>query len=58
MLETTLATRFEPGTNVRGGVVGASWTFLLPSLELERVLCVGVPRLGELRTLARLARDV
>jgi hypothetical protein len=58
MLDATLATRFEPGTNVRGEVAGANWTFLLPSLELGRVLCVGVPRLAELRTLARLARDV
>ena len=58
MLDTTLATRFEPGTNVRGEAAGASWTFLLPSLELGRVLCVGVPRLAELRTLARLAREV
>jgi hypothetical protein len=58
MLDTTLATRFEPGTNVRGELAGASWTFLLPSLELGRVLCVGVPALAGLRTLARLAREV
>jgi hypothetical protein len=58
VLDTTLATRFEPGTNVRGEVAGANWTFLLPSLELDRALCVGAPSLGELRTLARLAREV
>ncbi len=58
MLDATLATRFEPGTNVRGEATGASWSFLLPSLELGRVLCVGVPSLATLRTLARLAREV
>lgn len=58
MLETTLATRFEPGTNVRGEVAGAHWSYLLPSLGLERVLCVGAPSLATLRTLARLAGEV
>jgi hypothetical protein len=59
MLETTLATEFEPGTNIKGGVVaGASWAFALPSLELERVVCLGPPPEATLRTLAELGRRV
>jgi len=58
MLDTTLAARFEPGTNVRGEVAGAHWSFLLQSLELGRVLCIGAPGLATLRTLARLASEV
>ena len=39
MLDMTMATRFLPGTNRRGDAAGGNWTFLLPSLELRRVLC-------------------
>jgi len=39
MLELTLATQFVPGTNLRGEVSGANWMFLLPALDLERVIC-------------------
>ena len=35
MLERTLSTQFIPGTNLRGEVAGANWSYLLPSLELE-----------------------
>jgi len=38
MLATTLATVFAPGTNIEGDVAGANWTFLLPTLELERIV--------------------
>jgi hypothetical protein len=58
MLETTLATEFVPGTNLKGKVAGANWTFLLPSLELDLILCVGVPAAAALTTLARLGRNV
>ncbi|MFL5805325.1 MAG: phosphotransferase [Roseiflexaceae bacterium] len=58
MLETTLATEFVPGTNLKGNVAGANWTFLLPSLELDLIVCVGVPPAAALTTLARLGRDV
>jgi hypothetical protein len=58
MLELTLATRFEIGTNVKGNVAGANWSFLLPSLELDQVLCIGSPSAEDLVTLARLARRV
>jgi hypothetical protein len=41
MLDTTLATEFIPSTNLKGEVAGANWSFLLPSLELERIVCFG-----------------
>jgi hypothetical protein len=58
MLETTLTTEFVPGTNLKGNVAGANWTFLLPSLELDLILCVGMPPVAALTTLARLGRVV
>src|SRR6476469_10196104 len=41
MLDTTLATEFIPSTNLKGEVAGANSPFLLPSLELERIVCFG-----------------
>ncbi len=52
------ATTFQPGSNLRGEVAGAAWTFLLPSLELGRVVVFGKPGAASLRTLAGLASDV
>jgi len=51
MLKTTLAASFVPGTNLQEGTGGANWSFLLPSLELGRVLCLGRPARATLRTL-------
>lgn len=56
MLDTTLATEFVPGTNRRGQVAGANWTFLLPSRELELVVCLGLPAAAELTTLSGLGQ--
>lgn len=58
MLETTTATTFVPGTNLKGQVAGANWSFLLPSLELRRILHVGLPSQPALTTLARLSSEV
>ena len=58
MLEITLATKFVPGTNVKGDVAGANWSYLLPNLELERVVSLGVPPAATLATLSRLGREV
>jgi hypothetical protein len=58
MLDTTLATTFVPGTNLKGEVAGANWFFLLPSLELEQILCLGTPPLTTLTALARLSHNV
>ena len=43
MLETTRATRFLPGSNVKGEVVGANWRFLLPALHHDRIVSFGRP---------------
>jgi SAM-dependent methyltransferase len=58
MLELTLATTYETGTNVKGTVPGANWIFLLPSLDLGRVVCVGPPAPSALRMVSRFARGV
>ena len=47
-----------PAMNLRGRVAGASWSYLLPSLELGRVVCVGPVSAAELATLARIGREV
>jgi hypothetical protein len=41
MLDTTLSTEFIPSTNLKGEVAGANWSFLLPSLDLDRIVCFG-----------------
>jgi SAM-dependent methyltransferase len=58
MLEMTLATNFIPGTNLKGEVAGANWLFLLPDLNLERVLCLGMPPSTTLTTLLRFSQEV
>jgi len=58
LLKLTLATDFIPGSNLRGNVAGANWTYLLPDLNLEAMLCVGAPSTAALHTLASLARSV
>ncbi len=58
LLATTLAGEYRPGSNLKGQVAGANWLFLLPSLELGTVLCLGIPSLASLRTLASFADRV
>ncbi|MBI3909979.1 MAG: phosphotransferase [Armatimonadetes bacterium] len=58
MLELTLATKFVPGTNAKARLAGASWTFLLPRLDLERIVCFGLPTPAALGTLTRLTQSV
>lgn len=58
MLETTLSTKYSPSANLKGQVAGASWLFLLPSLPLERALCIGMPSRATLTSLASLCREV
>ncbi len=58
MLELTLATQFVPGTNLRGEVSGANWAFLLPSLDLDQVICWGLPSSTTLVMLATISRQV
>lgn len=54
----TLATDFVPGSNRKGKVTGANWLFLLPNLELERVICLGAPSTSTLAMLATLSHHV
>jgi Phosphotransferase enzyme family len=62
MLDTTLTTEFIPGTNLKGEVAGANWSFLLPSLELDRIVCLGALSArgypGRLISLARLCGEL
>lgn len=58
VLDTTFSTHFAPGSNQKGDVEGANWSFLLPSLELGSVVCIGAPEAAELRTLLRIGQHV
>jgi hypothetical protein len=58
VLAHTLATEFLPASNLRGEVAGAAWRYLLPTMEHERVVCLGRPPRATLRTLAAAAREV
>jgi hypothetical protein len=58
VLERTLAIDYRPASNLKGTVTGANWTFLLPTLEIESILCLGVPPASTLATLGRIARTV
>jgi hypothetical protein len=58
VLERTAAAVLAPASNLRAPVAGAAWTYLLETLHLGRVLCLGVPAPGTLSTLARLADRV
>jgi hypothetical protein len=57
-LETTLGEEFAPGSNLKGAVEGANWCFLLPSLEIGRVVSVGAPSPSALATLSRLSNEI
>jgi hypothetical protein len=46
------------GTNLKGDAPGAAWTYLLDSLEVGRLLCIGVPSPPSRRTLERVAGEL
>lgn len=58
MLDTTLATTFIPGTNLKGKVAGANWLFLLPNLHLMRVVCMGLPQQTTLPMLSAFSQEL
>ncbi len=58
MLETTLATRFVPGSNRKNDRAGAHWIFCLDRLDLGRALCLGAPSTTTLDMVAPLADEV
>src|SRR6266542_3058153 len=47
-----------PGTNVKGKLAGGAWTFLLPELELGRVLCLGEASAADIATISRMGLEV
>ncbi|MEK7730207.1 MAG: phosphotransferase [candidate division KSB1 bacterium] len=58
MLETTLKTDFVPGTNLTDGLACAPWRFLLPSLQLENILCLEVPAIATLNVLSQHCKNL
>ncbi len=58
MLEMTLATKFEPGTNLSGDKACADWRYLLPNMNIEGVLFLGVPSVNEISVFASVCRIV
>lgn len=58
VLQRSLQSDLRPGSNVKGSAAGAAWTFLLPRLSFDHVLCWGAPSIAALETLSRLGRQV
>jgi SAM-dependent methyltransferase len=56
LLELMLNTKFEPGSNLQGDMASADWRFLLPSLELGEVLCLGAPSMEVVSALSTICR--
>jgi SAM-dependent methyltransferase len=57
-LESGFEAQSPPGTNLKGAVGAANWCFLLPSLDLGRVLSLGRPSWASLFTLSKLAAEL
>lgn len=58
MLDVTRASRFSPGSNVKGDIRGANWVLLMNRLELRRVLFLSAPNPAALSMISTLAEDV
>lgn len=58
MLSRTLATNYAPGINLKHDLAGASWTYLMPHLELDQVVCIGAPTRAALKTLLRISQHI
>jgi hypothetical protein len=56
--EQALEAQSAPGSNLKGSVDGANWCFLLPRLELGRVLTVGCLPPSSLATVSKFGDDV
>jgi len=56
MLELMLNTEFIPGSNMSGDMACADWRFLLPSLDLEEVLCLRMPPIKVVSVLSTICR--
>jgi hypothetical protein len=57
-IDTAVGAQSLPGTNLKGAVGGANWCYLLPRLELGRVLSLGSPSPSAIVTLSNLADEV
>jgi len=56
MLELMLNTEFIPESNMSGDMACADWRFLLPSLDLEEVLCLRMPPIKVVFVLSTICR--
>jgi Phosphotransferase enzyme family len=57
-LAATLAIDYVPGANLKGAVAGATWRYLLPSMEQRRLLCLGRPSPAALTALSSIAEEI
>ena len=58
MLDTAVSSIFHPGINLKGHVAGSNWSFILPEMRLERIICFGAPSLRTQETISRLGDEV
>jgi hypothetical protein len=58
VLDTTLSTRFVPGTNLSDDRACADWRFLLPTFPLDNLLFLGTPSMANLSVLSAIGRRV
>ena len=58
ILEATLTADYEPGSNQSGDLACADWRFLLPDMDLKKVVCLGVPRLSALKVLSTISEQI
>ena len=58
MIELTLQTSYRIGTNLSGSLARADWRFLMPTLQLNRVLCIGHPATATLTVFTTNAREI
>jgi hypothetical protein len=58
MLDRAVSMVINPGSNLKGQVAGANWVFLLPDMNLDRILCLGVPSVRTRVTLNHLSPEV
>lgn len=58
MFDEIIRASFSNSSNLRGDALDGNWVFLLPNLEIKRVLCVGQPSAQTLATLTSLTNEV
>jgi hypothetical protein len=58
MFDEIIRASSSNSSNLRGDALDGNWVFLLPNLEIKRVLCVGQPSAQTLATLTSLTGDV